>query len=159
MTAPKIGHVVTSVEVQIEAPAQLVWDVLVDYAAYPEWNPYTVEVTTTLELGSPIELTLPSYDGSGALLVSREFIREVDPPHHLRYDNAGEVPGVVGVRDQWITALGPDRCTYVTTDTISGEHADLAISLTGEWMKAGFDSVAEALKVRAESLLGEGSTS
>jgi len=148
-----MSHVVTSVKVQIEASAQHVWDVLVDYARYPEWNPYTVRVETTLEIGSPIELTLPSYDGSGAMLVSREFIREVDPPRHLRYDNEGEVPGVVGSRDQWITPLGPNRCTYVTTDTLSGEHAELAIELTGEWMKAGFDAVAEALKVRAEALV------
>ena len=100
-------HVVTSETVEIEAPAAVVWDVLVDYPRYPEWNPFTVEVQTTLEVGTPIELTLPSYDGSGQMLASQETIREVDPPHHLRYDNAGSVPGVLGVRDQWITPSGP----------------------------------------------------
>ena len=32
-------HLVTSVTVQINAPAAFVWDVLVDYPSYPEWNP------------------------------------------------------------------------------------------------------------------------
>lgn len=145
-------HVVTSVTVEIEAPAAFVWDVLVDYERYPEWNPYTTSARTTLEVGTPIELTLPSPDGSGAPFVTSEFIRIVAPPHHLRYDSAEEYPGVVGVRDQWITSRGPDRCAYRTTDTLSGEHAGLAMELTGDWMQAGFDAVAHALKVRAEAL-------
>jgi uncharacterized protein YndB with AHSA1/START domain len=145
-------HVVTSVTVEIAAPAAFVWDVLVDYANYPQWNPYTVKVETTLELGTVIDLHLPARDGSGGTFVNREFIRVVDPPHHLRYDTGEEIPGVFGVRDQWIAERGPDRCAYHTTDTISGKYADKVIELTGDWIKAGFDSVAHALKERAEQL-------
>lgn len=145
-------HVVTSVTVEIAAPAEFVWDVLVDYAKYPEWNPYTIAVSTTLEIGGVIDLTLPSRDGSDTTFLNREFIRIVDPPHHLRYDTADEIPGVFGVRDQWITSLGADRCAYHTTDTLSGKYADIVMEKTGDWIKAGFDSVAHALKARAESL-------
>jgi uncharacterized protein YndB with AHSA1/START domain len=145
-------HVVTSVTVEIAAPAAFVWDVLVDYEKYPEWNPYTVAVSTTLEIGTAIDLTLPARDGSDTTFLNREYIRVVDPPHHLRYDTADEIPGVFGIRDQWITALGPDRCTYHTTDTLSGKYADIVMEKTGDWIKAGFDSVAHALKARAESL-------
>ena len=145
-------HVVTSVTVEIDAPAAFVWDVLVDYPRYPEWNPYTVAVSTTLELGDPIDLTLPAPDGSDSTFVNREFIRVVDPPRHLRYDTGEEIPGVFGIRDQWITELGPNRCAYHTTDTISGKYADIVMEKTGTWIKAGFDSVAYALKARAEQL-------
>lgn len=146
-------HVVTSVTVEIAAPAAFVWDVLVDYANYPQWNPYTIAVRTTLKIGEPIDLTLPATDGSDKTFINREFIRVVDPPHHLRYDTAEEIPGVFGVRDQWITELGPDRCAYHTTDTISGKYADIVMEKTGDWIKAGFDSVANALKARVESLI------
>ncbi len=152
MTPPEIGHCVTSVTVEIEAPAAFVWDVLVDYERYPEWNPYTIAGVTTLEVGAPIDLTLPSYDGSGEPFTTREFIRVVDPPYHLCYDSGDHISGVVGIRDQWITELGPDRCSYYTTDAMSGEHAGLAMEMAGDWMKAGFDSVAHALKARAEQL-------
>ena len=153
MTHAGMTHTVTSVTVEIAAPAAFVWDVLVDYASYPQWNPYTIAVETTLEIGAPIDLTLPSPDGSEGTFVNREFIRVVDPPHHLRYDTGEEIPGVFGARDQWITELGPDRCTYDTTDTLSGEHADLVMETAGSWIKAGFDSVAKALKARAERQL------
>jgi uncharacterized protein YndB with AHSA1/START domain len=145
-------HVVTSVTVEIAAPADFVWDVLVDYAKYPEWNPYTIAVSTTLEIGGVIDLTLPARDGSDTTFLNREYIRIVDPPHHLRYDTADEIPGIFGVRDQWITALAPDRCAYHTTDTLSGKYADIVMEKTGDWIKAGFDAVAHALKARAESL-------
>lgn len=145
-------HVVTSETVQIEAPAAFVWEVLVDYERYPQWNPYTVAATTTLQVGAPIDLTLPPYDDSGEPFTTREFIRIVESPHHLRYDSGDELPGVVGVRDQRITEVGPGRCIYDTSVALSGENADLALHLTGDWIQAGIDAVATALKDRAESL-------
>ncbi|MGA9101163.1 SRPBCC family protein, partial [Aeromicrobium sp.] len=63
-------HVVTSVTVEIAAPASFVWDVLVDYASYPEWNPYTIAVDTTLEIGERIDLTLPNPDGSDGTMLN-----------------------------------------------------------------------------------------
>ena len=107
---PSIRHCVTSVTVEIDAPAAFVWEVLVDYASYPEWNPYTIAVETTLEIGDRIDLTLPNPDGSEGTMLNREFIRIVDPPHHLRYDTGEEYPGLLGMRDQYVTELGPDRC-------------------------------------------------
>ncbi|TDV54968.1 SRPBCC domain-containing protein [Actinophytocola oryzae] len=145
-------YIVRSVVVEIGAPAELVWQVLTDYPAYPEWNPYTVAVTTTLGIGEPIDLTLPAVDGSGGTFVNREYVRVVDPPRHLRYDTANEMPGIFAVRDQWITERGPTTCAYHTTDTISGEYADKVMEMTGKWIKSGFDSVAHALKTRVESL-------
>lgn len=153
MMPAETTHRVTSVTVEIAAPASFVWDVMVDFGRYREWNPYTIEATTSLEVGAPIDLTLPAFDGSGGLFHTREFIRIVGHPQHLQYDNRDQIPGVLGVRDQWITDLGPDRCSYYTTDTLSGEYAELAIEMTGDWMQSGFDSVAHALKARAEQLL------
>lgn len=144
--------VVESVRVEIEAPAAFVWDVLVDYPRYPEWNPYTVRAETTLEIGSPIALTLPNPDGSEGTFVNTEYIRVVDPPHHLRYDTGEEIPGVFAVRDQYVTPLGPARCGYHTTDAFSGKYGKPVFEHQGPWVKAGFDAVARALKTRAESL-------
>ncbi|MGB0143080.1 MAG: SRPBCC family protein, partial [Luminiphilus sp.] len=45
--------IVRSVTVQIAAPAQAVWDVLVDFGRYREWNPFCVEASGVLEVGEP----------------------------------------------------------------------------------------------------------
>jgi hypothetical protein len=43
-------------EVVIEAPAELIWGIIVDVARYPEWNPFNVRATSTLEIGAPIRM-------------------------------------------------------------------------------------------------------
>ncbi|HWM06229.1 MAG TPA: SRPBCC domain-containing protein [Actinophytocola sp.] len=145
-------HVLTSVVVEIGAPAAFVWDVLVDHRNYPQWNPFIIWVATTLAIGDPVELTLPVPDSSGETFVNRAYVRVVDPPHHLRYDTGDDLPGVFTVRDQWILPRGPESCTYHTTDTLSGTYAHRVLTTSGAWVKNGLDALAHALKARVEEL-------
>ncbi|GLY53052.1 SRPBCC domain-containing protein [Lentzea sp. NBRC 102530] len=149
-------HLIESVAVEIPAPAAFVWDVLLDYPHYPQWNPYTLAVATTLEVGSPIDLTLPRPDGGEGTFVSREFVRVVAPPTLLRYDTGDTFPGLLGVRDQVITPLGADRCGYRTYETFTGKHADAVFEAQAAYVKQGFDSVAHALVARVEALFNRG---
>lgn len=89
-----------SVVVEVEAPQAFVWDVRVDYARYPQWNPYTVRVDTALEVGSTVVLHLPDPARPGATSITTEVVRVVDPPHHLQYDTADHLPGIFALRDQ-----------------------------------------------------------
>lgn len=143
---------ISSVTVEIDAPQALVWDVLVDYARYPEWNPYTVRVDTTLEVGADVVLHLPDPANPGSTFTTTEVMRVIDPPRHLQYDTADNLPGIFAVRDQWVEDLGGGRSSYRTTDVFSGEYAQVAYDLQGQWVKAGFDAVASAIKARAEAL-------
>lgn len=149
MTEPLL---VESVTVGIDAPAALVWDVLVDFARYPEWNPFTVRVETTGRVGDVIDLLLPDPNRPGELFRNREWIQVSDAPHHLRYDTRDALDGVHAVRDQWVVARTATTCSYRTTDAFTGELAQVVMDLQGAWVKAGFDAVAWALKERAESL-------
>jgi uncharacterized protein YndB with AHSA1/START domain len=45
-----------SAEIDIAAPRDVVWAILRDFDAYPEWNPFTTSVTTTLEPGANVEM-------------------------------------------------------------------------------------------------------
>ena len=146
------GYLIESVTVEVDAPQALVWEVLVDYARYPEWNPYTVRVDTRLEVGADVHLHLPSPDKPGETMVTTEVMRVIDAPHHLQYDTAENLPGIFAVRDQWVEDLGGGRSSYRTTDVFSGEYAKAAYEMTGDWVKQGFDAVAHALKARAEAL-------
>jgi uncharacterized protein YndB with AHSA1/START domain len=143
---------IASVTVEIEAPQEFVWEVLTDYARYPEWNPYTVRVDTRLELGADVVLHLPDPAKPGATFTTTEVMRVIDTPHHLQYDTADNLPGIFAVRDQWVTDLGAGRSSYRTNDVFSGEHAQVAYDLQGQWVKDGFDAVAYALKARVEEL-------
>lgn len=144
---------VESVVVEIDAPSEFVWEVLLDYPRYPRWNPYTTAVSTDLTIGGPIDLTLPKPDGSAGTWVSREYVRVVEPPRLLRYDTGDTFPGLLGVRDQVITPLGPGRCSYRTFETFTGKYAPAVFAAQGAYVKNGFDSVAHALRERVAELV------
>ena len=149
------GFLIESITVEIAAPQAVVWGVLVDYARYPEWNPYTVRVETTLEIDSVIDLHLPDPANPGETFLNREYVRVVEAPSYLRYDTAEEIPGMHAVRQQWVTDLGEGRSAYRTTDLFSGEIAEWVYGKQSAWVKAGFDSVCLALKARSESLYAD----
>lgn len=146
-------NVVRSVTVDIDAPQQLVWDVLLDYPRYPEWNPYTVRVESTCRLGDPVDLYLPDLLDPDRIMHTREWVCLVDPPRQFAYEMRPTPElDVHARRDQYVEATGPRTCRYWTTDAFDGPLADLVMEHTGQWVKDGFDAVAHALKARAEEL-------
>ena len=146
------GTTVRSEVVEIDAPADFVWAVLVDYDRYPEWNPFTVRVEADLVIGGRVVLHLPDPAKPGETFENVEFMSAIDPPHHLQYNTGTELEGIHAVRDQWIEDLGEGRCSYRTTDEFSGDIAQLVFDMQGEWVTAGFNATAHALKSRAEAL-------
>ena len=148
---------VRSVTVDIDAPQSFVWDVLLDYPSYPEWNPYTVRVESTCRLGDPVDLYLPDPGKPGELLHQREWICVVDPPHQFAYEMlpTPEID-VHARRDQYVEATTAETSRYWTTDVFDGPLAAFVMEHSGEWVQKGFDAVAIALKTRAEELWRKG---
>lgn len=146
-------NLVTSVKVQIEAPASLVWDILVDLDNYPQWNPYTVRVESTLKMGAPVNLFLPDPTRPGELIHVIEHLAAFEPAKQLSWElSASDLSPDAARRDQYIEATGDASCTYYTTDLFLGPTAPAVMEQHGPWVKQGFDAVAHSLKKRAEQL-------
>ena len=75
--------VVVSVQVEIDAPASLVWEVLTDLPRYGEWNPFCFQCESTLEMGAPVVMKLNSYQGDGAVLDNCEYVCAFEPERLL----------------------------------------------------------------------------
>jgi hypothetical protein len=138
--------------VQVDAPSDFVWTVIVDFARYPEWNPYTVKVEATLELGALVVLHLPDPAQPGETFETVEWISAIEPLRHLQYNTGDSFPGLHAIRDQWVTQTGDRRCSYHTTDVFTGEHAKAVYDAQVDWVTAGFNATARAVKARAEQL-------
>jgi hypothetical protein len=147
-----------SASVSIDAPLEVVWEVMLDTAAYGQWNPFAfrIECPTPPKVGDPIVLHVRW--ANGRTTTSPERISVVDPPHAegdvrratLAYVYEG-LPArlglVKGTRYQRLAqeAGGPTR--YDTVEEFSGPLVRLA---GPKRVEDGFRRHAEALKGRCE---------
>jgi hypothetical protein len=144
--------------VTIDAPIERVWAVMVDTAAYGEWNPFVERVECALPptVGEPIVLHVRW--ANGRTTTSPERISVIDPPHDEQgvrratlayvYEGLPARLGLVkGTRYQRLTQQpgGPTR--YDTLEEFSGPLVKLA--RPGR-VADGFRRHAEALKKRCE---------
>ncbi len=134
--------------VEIEAPAEVVWDILMDVQRYGEWNPFTIRVDTDFGIGSPVDLHVTL----GPLKVKQpEWIESVERPNLLVWGTkVGNRFLLSARREQRLEALSGTRCRYHTTDAFSGLLTPLVVLLFGKLIRRGFNDMARALKARAE---------
>src|SRR5947209_17435921 len=52
-----------SAEIEIEAPAERVWQVLTDFAKFPEWNPFIRQMSGEVRTGAQLEVRLEPPGG------------------------------------------------------------------------------------------------
>jgi len=152
--------VVSSEKVIINAPVSLVWQVLTDLQNYPQWNLFTVKVESDLTLGSAVDLYLPkpkreskSEAKKDALMCQREYLKVFAPQENLAWGMVMKHRWILEAqRDQRLEIIDANSCSYVTTDSFKGLLTGTVMKNQGQWIKDGFDSVAFALKARAEAL-------
>ena len=147
-----------SASVEIEAPIERVWSVMLDTASYGEWNPFVEKADCSSDpaVGDPIVLHVRWANGRST--TSPERISVIEPPHEeggLRratlayvYEGLPAKLGLVrGTRYQrlWQQPGGPTH--YDTVEEFSGPLVRLA---GPKRVEDGFRRHAEALKQRCE---------
>lgn len=142
---------VRSVTVEIDAPSKVVWDVLTDLEQYPEWNPFCLSATSTLEMGASVQMVLADYTGAGGTFLNTEYVCAVVPERLLSWElRATPESPYAARRDQVIAPVTERNCRYYSTDAFLGEFAKDIMRDTGHWVRRAFDDTALALKTRSE---------
>lgn len=148
----KAENIVTSLKVQINAPAQWVWDILTDFPKYGTWNSFCPGFETTGKLGDPVYMQVRMPGTESTFLVT-EYLIAYEPCRLLSWEQRPtETNKDAARRDQYIESIDADRCTYFTTDIFLGVNADTIMHEHGAWVKTGFDQIAHELKEHAEAL-------
>lgn len=148
----KAENLVTSIKVEIDAPASVVWDVLTDFERYSEWNSFCPGLKTSRKLGDMVYMQV-RIPGTDQIIPVNEYLVSYEPGLLLSWEQRPTHDNKDAARrDQYIEALGPERSSYFTTDLFLGVNADKIMKEHGAWVKQGFDQVARDLKQRAEAL-------
>ena len=151
-------------EIDIDAPLELVWQVMIDTETYGEWNPFVVRAETAqpAQVGNPIVLHVAWANGKKTR--SPERITALEGPTTAAdgtttavmsyvYEGLPAKLGLVrGVRHQRLSQRPGGPTTYATVEEFSGP----LVRLAGPGRVAeGFRRHAAGLKKRAEALAAD----
>ena len=145
--------------IEIDAPIERVWQVLTDVAAYPSWNPFTVSVDTTFELGTPVDMRVclrgrTAKDGTRKTMHQVEYVTSYIEGRRVSWGvNVGPGWFITADRYQELTDLDDGRTRYETVDEFTGVGVGFMMLLMERHMARGFAEVAHALKERCEQPL------
>jgi hypothetical protein len=136
-------------QVDIHASPERVWQILTDFGAYPEWNPFIVHASGTPRAGERLTIRMQPEGGRG--MTFRPTVLDNVPGKRLRWLGRVLVPGVFdGEHSFFIEPLGEDRVRLVQQEDFRGVLVPLlARSLERRTLPA-FERMNQALKRRAE---------
>lgn len=147
-------------QIQINAPARVVWDIVTDPDRYPDWNPFIPRISLKSEqvaVGTEFDLDCQMTD-SQLLKNEREVVLEVDPDQFTFRMGTSRTcgrPGVVSNRCQICRPIGEGQTEYINYEEFTGILAPLVYLLYSGKLRAAFQKHNTALKLRAENLVGK----
>jgi hypothetical protein len=141
--------ITVATSIQIAAPADKIWDVLVDLEKYPDWNPMFKTATGSVSVDQMLTISVRSQK-----LVMTPTILVATPGQELRWlGSIGGFPGMLdGNHYHIITDNGDGTCTFDHGEQLSGCLVPILDNLTGMFknFEKGFLALNKSLKTRCE---------
>jgi hypothetical protein len=134
-------------EIEVDAPPERVWEVLTDFAAYHEWNPFIVQAAGRPAPGDRLELRM-RLPGRRPTTI-RPQVLEAEPGRRLRWLGRVLVPGLFdGEHSFTIQPAGPGRSHLRQQEEFRGLLAPLVLALIAKPTLEGFHQMNQALAAR-----------
>lgn len=140
-------------EIEINAPPQVVWEVLTDGASYQEWNPFITTFEGKLAKGERLNIVMSPPDASDFRLRPKVLI--VEPEKEVRW--RGKVVSELlffGEHYLTLTAIEGNRTRFCHGEDFGGFFLKFFAKQMNSAAR-GFVFMNQALKRRAESRVGQ----
>jgi hypothetical protein len=135
-------------EIVINASREAIWQVLTNLQAYREWNPFTIKIDTTWEIGDAVILTV-KMKPSHPPMIRKEYLTTYEPISKLAWGFSwGWI--LKAERTQELIPVNDHETLYKNEDIVAGPLAPLAHLLYGQYIQAGFEAISESLKIFME---------
>jgi hypothetical protein len=137
-------------EIEIAAPPGLVWEVLTNFHAYGEWNPYIVQAEGELKEGAVVTTTI-NFTGSRERTYRRRIIKVV-PVEELRWSWTSLMRAVAQSEQYFLLQPVSDtRLRLTLGENLSGLLAPHEPSQLSQ-ISQGLTLMTQAIKRRADAL-------
>jgi hypothetical protein len=135
--------------IDIDAPAPLVWQMLIDFDAYPTWNPFITSAEGPVQVGGRLTLRMQPVGGSAVTL--RPTLVEVVEGRRLRWQGRFGVRGLFDADHLFtVEPRGADGSRLVQQEHFSGLLIPVFRRSLDRGTLPAFHAMNAALKDRAE---------
>ncbi len=135
-------------QIEIEATPEIVWDTLVDFAAYPQWNPFVVSIEGEPTVGAKLRATLDPPGGKKATF--KPTVTAVEENSYFEWLGKIGFKGVFDGRHQFRIEPSPTGTRFTQSEEFTGVLAPLLMRMLDKSTRAGFEAMNSALKSRTE---------
>lgn len=144
-----MSEIVTQVE--IDATAERVWEVLTNFAAYHEWNsvfwPEKGEVKSGAELRVCIQM--PGW----LKITFRPTVLKAEPCRELSWIGRLPIRLLEGKHSFTIVPLERNRVRFVHREVYAGILVPIYMRVMGGWLRRAYEKMNREFKLRAERAL------
>lgn len=136
-------------EIEIQATAERVWQLLTDFASFPLWNPFIRQASGEIKEGARLEVHIQPSGASG--MTFRPTVLKAEPKRELRWIGHLIMPGLFdGEHIFTIEPLEEYRVRFTQGEIFKGLLVPLFARGLDADTRRGFEEMNQALKVRAE---------
>jgi len=134
-------------EIEIDAPVERVWAVLIDFERFPDWNPFIRRIHGNAQVGSRLDVLLGA-SGTRPMRF-RPTVKAVVPNRELRWLGRLGLPRLFdGEHIFQIEPLGPNRVRFVQRERFRGLLVPLLARSLNRDARRGFEEMNRALRER-----------
>ncbi len=136
-------------EIEINASPERVWQLLTDFASFPEWNPFIRQAIGEPRKGAQLQVYLQPSGAKG--MTFRPKVLKAEPNRELRWLGHFLIPGLFdGEHIFTIEPLEAGSVRFVQREVFTGLLVPLFARSLDKDTRRGFEEMNQALKLRAE---------
>ncbi len=129
----------------IQATAAEVWQAIIDFEKYPDWNPFIRKITGQPKIGSKLEAKIlpPGF----SLQTFKPVVKVVDENREFRWLGNIGISGLFdGAHYFQIEEVGENQVRFIHGEQFRGILVRPIMAMIGKATEAGFTAMNEALK-------------
>jgi hypothetical protein len=137
-------------QIDIAASPERVWSILMDFPAYPQWNPSIRSLSGAAKPGEKLRATIQPEERRA--MTFRPRVLNAANQQELRWLGHLGFPGLFdGEHYFQLTTIGNGYTRFAQGEQFSGILVGMFVSSMEAATKAGFNAMNQALKNRAEA--------
>ena len=138
-------------EIEIQASAERVWQLLTDFPSFPQWNPFIRKASGNIRAGERLDVNIQPSGARG--MTFRPTVLKAEPNRELRWLGHLLIPGLFdGEHIFTIDPLGEGRVRFTQREVFTGLLVSLFARGLDTDTRRGFEEMNQALKARAEQV-------